>query len=242
MKRSPHPTSRQLTSDGFTLLELIVVIGVFSVFAAMAYGGLDRVMQARTHIEQSLNRTEQYQRAYLRLRTDFENAAPRGIRDTDGQIKAVFLYDGYAHRIEFTRGGWSNLLNLPRASLQRVAYFLDDNKLENKTLVRRTWPVLDRAPQTQSDDTVLLDHVDDLKWRFLDAQQAWQDAWPPPGSNLVPNAATAAASAVAAQAGAPQPSEAPRAVELTLRTRDWNEFRLLFKVGPDALVPALPPS
>lgn len=230
-----------LRQRGFTLLELIVVIGVFSVFAAMAYGGLDRVMQARTRIEQSLNRTEEYQRAYLRLRADFENAAPRGIRDSDGQVKAVFLYDGYSHRVEFTRGGWANLLNLPRASLQRVGYFLDDAKLENKTLVRRTWPVLDRAPQTEAVDTVLLDHVEELKWRFLDRNQAWQDAWPPPGSNLAPT--TAATTAAAAQnGGVPQVSEAPRAAELSLRTRDWGDLRLLFKVGPDILTPALPPT
>ncbi|MDB5986311.1 MAG: gspJ [Nevskia sp.] len=225
---------------GFTLLELIVVIGVFSVFAAMAYGGLDRVMLARTRIEQSLNRTEEYQRAYLRLRTDFENAAPRGIRDGDGQVKAVFMYDGYSHRVEFTRGGWANLLNLPRASLQRIGYFLDDAKLENKTLVRRTWPVLDRAPQTVPVDTVLLEHVEELKWRFLDKNQAWQDAWPPPGSNLAPP--TAQAAALAQTSGLPQVSEAPRAVELTLRTRDWTDLRLLFKVGPDQLIPALPPT
>ena len=224
---------------GFTLLELIVVIGVFSVFAAMAYGGLDRVMLARTRIEQSLKRTDEYQHAYLRLRTDFENAAPRGIRDSDGTVKAVFMYDGYSHRIEFTRGGWSNLLNLPRASLQRVGYFLDDAKLENKTLVRRTWPVLDRAPQTESTDTVLLDHVEELKWRFLDKNQVWQDAWPPPGSNLIPSTALSAA---VAQAGLPPVSEAPRAVELTLRTRDWGELRLLFKVGGDVLTPALAPT
>lgn len=204
-------------SHGFTLLELVVVIGVFAVFAAMAYGGLDRVMLARTRIEASLTRTEEYQKAYQRLRDDFENAAPRGVRDGDGLMKAAFVYDSFAKRIEFTRGGWMNLLNLPRATLQRVGYFLDDAKLENKKLMRRVWPVLDRAPQTESQDTALLEGVDELKWRFLDRTEVWQDGWPPPGTivdnvNLPP---------------------APRAVEITLRTRDWGELRWLFKLGPD---------
>lgn len=241
--RSQQDHRQPFRQHGFTLLELVVVIGVFSVFAAMAYGGLDKVMLARKRIEQSLNRTSEYQRAYQRLRSDFENAAPRGIRDTDGQLKAPFTYDGYSKRIEFTRGGWANLLSLPRASLQRVGYFLDDSKLENKTLVRRTWPVLDRAPQTTPVDIVLLENVEEMKWRFLDKNQTWQDAWPPPGSNLATAAAIARLATASGQvAGLAPVSEAPRAVELTFRTRDWSDLRLLFKVGPDTLTPAQPPA
>jgi len=222
-------------AEGFTLLELIVVIGIFGVFAAMAYGGLDRVMTARKRIEQSLARTEEYQKAYQRIRGDFESAEPRSVRDGDGFALGLFAYDGYNKRIEFTRGGWANLLNLPRASLQRVGYFLDDSKIENKKLIRRVWPVLDRAPQTKAIDTPLLDHVDGLSWRFMDKNHAWSEVWP--SENTSTSISTALVPATPTTPGT-SASTSPLAVEMTLRTRDWGDLRLLFRFGPDQLTVA----
>ncbi len=217
---------------GFTLLDLIVVIGIFAIFAAMAYGGLDSVLKTRVRVEASLDRTEQFERAYLRLRGDFQNAANRPIRDIDGSVLPTFVFDNYAKRVEFTRGGWLNLLSQPRATLERVAYSLDDrpsdgslrNRTVDKQLVRRSWRVLDRAPQTEAVQTVLLQHVDDLSWRFLDTQNQYQEVWP---------ATTTGQSSVAVGNGAAVAP--PVAVELRLTTRDWGELRFLFRLGAEGM-------
>ncbi|GAC1624851.1 MAG: GspJ family T2SS minor pseudopilin variant XcpW [Nevskia sp.] len=217
-------------SRGFTLLELIVVIGIFAIFAAMAYGGLNSVLTTRTQVEDRLSRTENYDRAYLRMRTDFQNASSRGVRGGDGQSLAGFTFDNYAKRIEFTRGGWQNLLNLPRATLERVSYFLDDRPPESarsvrdandKRLVRRSWYVLDRAPQTQPVEIVLLDHVQQLSWRFLDDNRTWQDSWGGNGGNALGNDS----------ANAKLPS--PMAVEVRLTTKDWGDLKFLFALGAE---------
>jgi general secretion pathway protein J len=218
---------------GFTLLELIVVIGIFAIFAAMAYGGLDSVLKTRVHIEQGLARTEEYDRAYLRMRNDFQSAASRGVRGTDGTLAPPFVYDSYTKRVEFTRGGWQNLLNLPRATLERVSYLLDDGtadpnarnavrrNFDDQRLVRRSWYVLDRAPQTQSVDIVLLDHVKALTFRFLDDSSTWQESWATGnnGSFGDPNANAALPS--------------PRAIEIKLTTKDWGDLKFLFAVGAE---------
>ncbi|MDR3415839.1 MAG: type II secretion system minor pseudopilin GspJ [Nevskia sp.] len=213
---------------GFTLLELLVVILIFGVFAAMAYGGLDNVLSARRHIQESLARTAEYQAAYMRIRDDFVNGSTRTIRDNDGLSQPAFLYDGYSKRVEFTRGGWANPAFLPRPTLERVSYFLDDSNAGNRRLIRRSWRVLDRAPQTQPVDLVLLEHVDELQWRFLNQNLSWSDGWPPGntfGRSAPSNPANPAADA-------PPP---PLAVELTLRTRDWGDLRLLFHLGAAAV-------
>ena len=206
---------------GFTLLELIVVIAIFGVFSAMAYGGLSSVLKTRRDLEIFAARTAAYQKAYQRLREDYLNASARGIRDGDGVAQPAFGYDGYYHRIEFTRGGWSNPVALPRATLERVSYFLDDSKADNKKLVRRSWRVLDRAPQTQPVELTLLEHVEELKWRFMDRSQEWHENWQPVGQS-----ATADALAVLPP---------PLAVEMSLRTSDWGQLRFVFRFGPEGL-------
>lgn len=219
-------------AGGFTLLELIVVIGIFAVFAAMAYGGLDSVLKTRVRVEESLDRTEQYERAYLRLRGDFQNGVNRPVRDISGEVLPALMFDNYTKRVEFTRGGWLNLLSQPRATLERVAYSLDDapadgplrTRTVDKRLVRRSWRVLDRAPQTEAVQTVMLEHVDQLSWRFMDSQNQWQDVWP---------ATDAARSSVAVGNGAVVVP--PVAVEMRMVTRDWGELRLLFRLGAEGM-------
>lgn len=205
---------------GFTLLELLVVIVIFGIFAVMAYGGLRSVLDARRHIEGSLNRTAEFQRAYQRLRDDFINGSGRPIRDGDGAPQAALLFDSFNKRLEFTRGGWSNPSLLPRATEERVSYFVDDTHADDYRLIRRSWRVLDRAQQSEPVDLVLLDQVESVQWRFLDGKLAWQTQWPPQSLNLPSGSGTAQV--------AP-----PHAVDMTLRTRDWGEVHYLFRFGAE---------
>ncbi|MCK9193406.1 MAG: type II secretion system minor pseudopilin GspJ [Nevskia sp.] len=218
---------RTRREQGFTLLELIVVIGIFGIFAAMAYGGLDTVLKARVRIEQSLTRTEDYDRAYLRMRADFQNSSSRAVRNDFGEAQAAFTFDTYTHRVEFTRNGWQNLLGLPRSNFERVSYFLDDTQADgtrggsrspDKHLVRRSWLVLDRAPRTEPIDLTLLDHVQELNWRFLGTGTAWQDTWPGSSGGV---------------SGQNPDQPPPRAIEIKLRTQDWGDLRLVFRVGAE---------
>lgn len=200
---------------GFTLIELIVVLGIFAVLSVMAYGGLNSVLDTRRAVERSLERTVALQKAYLRLRDDFQQVRDRPARDGFGDPKPALLTfdDG---TLEFTRAGWRNPLGQPRPSLQRVAYRLDEEK---RQLLRLHWIVLDRAPDSEPVETALLDDVERVDWRFLDDRQEWYGAWPP----------------TIAAPGAKVPL--PHAVELVVTTRDVGELRFLFRSGTQALPP-----
>lgn len=214
------------TNAGFTLLEMIVVIGIFALMASMAYGGLSTVLNNRARLDAALDRIGTLQKAYWIMRDDFQNGIDRAILNENDQLRFALQYTGIDHRVAFTRAGWPNPLNLPRSTLRRLGYFYDADKQE---LIRRTWPVLDRAPQTQPVDTVLLKNVKAVQWRFLDAQGNWQDHWPTRGQQMAAaNNNVTGNSGIAHLAASVPP---PRAVELVLRTKDWGRLRWLFSYG-----------
>lgn len=196
-------------SRGFTLLELVVAMGIFALLALMAYGGLDSVLSGRRAIEQRLERTAQLQKAYIRMRADFQQISPRAVRDEFGDTQPAFVLSVSNQSLEFTRGGWRNPRFQPRPSLERVAYRLYDKKL-----LRSSWRTLDRVQGAEPAELVVLDGVDEISWRFLDGNLDWQSAWPPPN-----------------QRGEKQSPAPPRALELTLQTKDWSELKLLFRLG-----------
>jgi len=204
MTHARGPSTRRL-GTGFTLIEVIVVLLIFAIVAMLAYGGLDAVLKARAHVMASLERTASLQRAYVRLRNDLQQLRARSARDGYGEPQGALtvLPDG---AVEFTRSGWRNPLGQPRSALERVAYRLDDDS----RLVRVSWRALDRAQDAAPAEVVVLEQVEEVRWRFLQGTE-WADAWPPAGT-----------------AGAATLDEVPRAVELTLTLKDLGEVRLLF--------------
>lgn len=203
---------------GFTLIELLVALAVFAVMSAMAYGGLNSVIEARTQIDAALERSQRLQQAVYRLQSDLEQTAARAIRDQFGDARPALAGDPDAGLV-FTRLGWRNPLGEPRSHLQRVHYRLD----EEDRLVRSHWRVLDRAQDSVPVDTVLLEDVERLEWRFMTGNREWQDRWPPLAEGGSPRQATP---------GAPteQHTRLPLAVELRLTTDDRGEIRQLFAI------------
>lgn len=203
--------------DGFTLIEIIVVVLVFSVMSAMAYGGLNSVLKTRRGIEDSMQRTAAMQRAFLRLRGDFQNLRDRSVRDAYGDSQAAFTYSREG-AVNLVRGGWRTPVQTSRSSLERVSY-----ELKEGTLRRLSYGVLDLPQQLEPVDLVVLAKVDEIRWRFMDDAREWQTQWPVGGDG----------SGQGSAAGPP-----PIAVELILVTKDWGETRFLFRTPMAGMVPA----
>lgn len=196
---------------GFTLLELLVVLAIFSMVSLLAYGGLNSVLNTRATVAAALDRTVAMQKAYLRLRDDLQQLRHRPVRNaygTESEPALVLAFDG---RVEFTRGGWRNPLGHARSTLERVSYRVD----EDNRLLRESWRVLDRAPASEPVRVPLLDRVRRMEWRFMGPDNQWQSEWPPLSAGSVPAAEV----------------PPPRAVELMLETEDWGELRLVFKAA-----------
>ena len=206
-----NPSMHRMAVGGFTLIEIVVVVLVLSILALMAYGGLNTVVKDSQHIEQVSQRSASLQRVYIRLRNDFQNLRDRPMRDAFGDAQpSVFVdVDG---GLNFVRGGWRNPLGDGRSSLERVRYSHDDGEIK-----REGWSTIDLIQEAKPSELVLLDEVDSLKLRFMDALGEWRETWPP--------GALPGASASAAQ------DPPPIAVDVTLTTPDWGEIRLLFRTS-----------
>lgn len=117
--------------------------------------------------------------------------------------------------VALTRAGWANPAGLQRPGLQRVAYFL-----ENGTLRREYWNVLDPTLASTTAKRELLRHVKSFTLRYLDVNHTWQQQWPPLTSTVL-----------VGQAMELTLRERPLAVEITLDTEDWGKIVRIVEIA-----------
>ncbi len=203
---------------GFTLVELLVAIAIFGVLAAIAYGGLRSVLTSERSVDQAAERLRALQQAMLFIGRDVAQISSRGIRDEYGVQQPALLSQPHALAVmEFTRGGWSNPAGQMRSSLQRIGY-----AVEEQTLIRYSWTVLDRAPDTKPQRLPLLQDVVSMQLRFMDTNHAWQAQWPLP---------------VIAQS---TPAGLPLAVEVTIELKDLGVLRRQFEIDAGVIPQSVP--
>ncbi|NOR51060.1 MAG: type II secretion system minor pseudopilin GspJ [Gammaproteobacteria bacterium] len=160
---------------GFTLIELLVALMVFSTLSILAYGGLDAVLKADERLRFHSSNLKQLTRTWMMVGQDLNQLVGRSIRDNYGTAQPALIANEMGnYLLEFTRGGWPNPRGMQRSNLQRVGF-----GLANDRLVRYNWSVIDRAPDSEPREYVLIENVNRLEFRFLDAQMEWHQNWPP---------------------------------------------------------------
>ena len=190
-------TARQ---SGVTLLELLIVIAVFSIISAAAYSGLQNSLKAEENFSASMKDLEAVQMSLTLFQRDIMQLTPRAVRDAFGDNEAaIVLFNG--RELRFTRGGNFSSLKLDQTELTRVAYSVQDEQL-----IRSHWRRLDSTQGDQPLRASLLSKVTRLQIRVLDQNNVWHLDWP-----LSENAKI-------------------RALELTLELEDWGEIRRLLSV------------
>lgn len=167
-------------AGGFTLLELLLAIAIFSLVAVMAYGGLDRVMQQSEIVRDGSARLERVQSGLARLQEDLRFAIDRPVRDAlGGQVTA--FEGGTRGLFTFTRMGRVNPWVRPRSQLSRIAWRLNGDRLERARLdpVDGTVDSSVRAPVW----TPKIEGVRDVEVVFYDDRSRDFPVWPPPDRN-----------------------------------------------------------
>lgn len=194
--------AKRCTARGFTLVEMLVATAIFALAAALAWGGLRSVVEARAVIDAQNERLGRLQFAVGMVERDLRSVVARGVRDNYGAVLPALA--GARDRIEFSHLRVASVLAPQRSQIERVGYRVVDGELQ-----RWRWQVLDRAPGSQPQRDPLLDQVDELRLVYLSADGRELAQWPLPDAI---------------------PDLPPRAVEVTLKLKDYGEIRRVLEL------------
>ncbi|WP_019614779.1 type II secretion system minor pseudopilin GspJ [Psychromonas ossibalaenae] len=194
-------------SKGFTLLEILVAISIFSLLSLVAYQILQGVLQSGEISKKHSERLTELQRAMLIIEQDFTQIVARTSRE-DGLETENFralrvdkeLFESDDQGIEFNRLGWTNPLGLlPRSEIVRVRYLIKEGQLQRLYFL---YPdiVVGQEPEMQ----VLLEDVTELTFRFWN--NGWQDTWDSPKS-------------------------LPEGIEINITSEHFSELRRVFLIS-----------
>lgn len=157
---------------GFTLLEIIIALFIFSIVSIIVVGALHNVLTTQSSAQKKAERLSELQITLLLMSRDLEQVINRPITNSSGNAEGFM---GATREVTFTRAGFENPFGqLQRSTLQRIRYEVNHGKLQ-----RLTWPTLDQTHTTKPDVKILLNSVLDLQFEYLDKNGHFQKTWPP---------------------------------------------------------------
>ncbi len=158
-------SGRRVGDHGFTLVEVLVALVLFSLIGVAGFSLLNAVVGVQSRTEHRLDRLAELQRAMHVMVLDFQQVAS----------SSVFVEDGAATFRRYVNSKVSQTI--------AVRYDLDERNF------RRTVSFAGRPAQEQ----ILLSGVEDIRWLFFDASTGWTQPWPVAGADgeLPPQAISA---------------------------------------------------
>lgn len=171
-------------NKGFTLLEVLIAIAIFSLVSLSSFTIFDSVLKGDATAKDRSDRQNELQRAFLIIERDIIQIARRSIRYEGESPSTQYIQssgDSFASEdqaIAFVRQGWTNPgLLLPRSDMQAVAY-----RLFEETLQRLHANFVDSVVGEEPKVRTLIKDVTAITFEYYDGQK-WQKEW---SSNALP--------------------------------------------------------
>ncbi len=163
---------------GFTLLEVLIAIAIFSLVSLSSFTIFDSVLKGDATAKDRSERQNELQRAFLIIERDITQIARRSIRYEGEAPYALYIQgasDGFESEdkaVAFVKQGWTNPgLLLPRSDIQPVAYRLFEEKLE-RLHANFVDSVVGEEPKVRT----LIKDVTAITFDYYDGQN-WQKTW-----------------------------------------------------------------
>ena len=179
LNQSLNQSHLQGQHQGFTLLEVLIAIAVFSLISLSSFTIFDSVLKGDRTSKQKSERHNELQRAFLIIERDITQIARRSARLNGESPQSKLIQtssDNFASEeqaIAFVRHGWTNPgLLLPRSDMQAVAY-----RLVDETLERLHFNFVDAVVGDEPKIRPLMKDVTALTIEFYSGNK-WQETWP----------------------------------------------------------------
>ena len=203
--------TRASSSDGFTLIETLVVLMIVAMLSVGAGTMLTQTIQAGKQVEARSDALADMQIANALLRDDLASLTQRASTSPDPfERPSVFktnTVDSDEAFLVFTRHGWSKPPSgEARSDLQRVAYSFEDGEL-----IRKAWLRPDPDRETEIIERVLLSGVQDLRISYSHSG-VWLPEW-------------------RQQVTDDDRVRLPEAIEIICEFSEGDEFRQVFVTG-----------
>lgn len=152
---------RKLTADrGFTLLEVLVSISVFSMVALISYSTLDTYIDQRERLQLHYGKLERLQRLFILLERDIQFMIPRKVRIGD-DIEAAVVSENSDALISMTVVE-ADFRGASGMALKRIQW-----RLDGRELIRAVSDILDHDGGIELQELVVSDEIDALSVNYL---------------------------------------------------------------------------
>jgi general secretion pathway protein J len=169
---------RHKKQQGFTLLEVMVALGIFALIGTVCYQLLHSLTVSRASLQAASDKRVDVVRALLIIEQDMHHLIPRSVRSESSEKRMAALSSSDESVLEFSRGGFPLQRSIVRDRAGRVSYQLEQEE-GRPVLYRVVYDVLDRVEASPYYRQALLADVADLGFRFMDKDGRWLAAWPP---------------------------------------------------------------
>lgn len=219
---------------GFTLLEVLIAISIFSLIGLASYTLLAAVIGTNETTSSQSNELRDLQLTFAVLQQDLAQlkAMPAS---AEQETTAGFAMDGRAAKLDFVRGGRTNPLSLKRSDLMAVSYVLKQSGGGiDGNLVRYSSSTSEVGSSSRfitNNDMptarVMTQHIREFTVRALNDDGEWSSTWEAP-------TAVQESEIEIPKLLSPLPS----AIEVTLFHSHYGEVRRIFNVPRGILMPA----
>jgi general secretion pathway protein J len=168
-----------LRQRGFTLLELLVAMAVLAILGALAFRGLDSVLDAEARLQAESRRWSDVSLLFSQLSEDLTMAVERTARDgAERTSPALRLHSAAGESAADDAQLVNTRLGIGEGAAAQSAPRRVGYRLRERTLQYLVWPAPDSAPRTTPVAYEVLDNVADLRLQALDFDGRWADEWP----------------------------------------------------------------
>ena len=233
-----RPSALRSARAGFTLLEVVVALGVFVLIAGLTFGTIGSALNTRDLLEADDAVNQSARIAISRIRRDLSLAYLTGNTSAVNTYQTLFIaHDDNPDRLWFASLSHQRLYKGARESDQtEITYWTEDDPAGGDALVllRREAPRIDNYPERDGTIAPLAYGVKAFGVRFLDSQSnEWKDEWDTTGvdtPNRLPRAAEVTLTLLA-----PDPDDPDKTEERSWVTTVVLEFgpKLTKDVGAD---------